>query len=89
MTTSEANNLNEEPIFNPFFKIDLDDEEMVFDSYLAFQFTTKRDIAAGHPAGITVSANRLSHGADVHITLTQAQAFRDALTRALREAGAE
>jgi hypothetical protein len=41
------------------------------------------------PAGVTVSANRGSHGADVHLTWPQTRDLRDVLTRLLREAGQE
>ena len=41
------------------------------------------------PPGITVSANRGAHGADVHLTWAQARELREVLTRLLREAGEE
>ena len=74
---------------DPYFELNLTEEEMISLSYLAFQFTPERDVEVGHPPGITVSANRFAHGADVHITLEQARQLRDALTRALHEVGFE
>jgi hypothetical protein len=62
---------------------------MVALSYLAFHFTPQHDVDFGFPPGITVSANRFAHGADVHLTLEQTRSFRDALTRALHEVGFE
>ena len=41
------------------------------------------------PRGISVSANRRGHGADIHLTWEQARQVRDVLTQLLRDAGQE
>lgn len=67
--------------------LDLRDVEETADANFSLQVTDQDGKFPGHPfpPGITVSANRRYHGADVHLTWPQVRELRDTLTALLKE----
>jgi hypothetical protein len=88
MTAHNLAGDDKEPVFSPSFHRNLSDKKMVFNSYLAVQFTSRRHVSSG-PPDFTVGANRPAQGADGHVAPEQVRDLRDPLTRALHKAGFE
>ena len=68
------------------FRFDLRETEGVFPAELAVWPTTTADQQIGYPAGVTISADRKAHGAELHLTWDHVQELRNELDRLLREA---
>ncbi|MBI2913512.1 MAG: helix-turn-helix domain-containing protein [Chloroflexi bacterium] len=68
------------------FRLNLRAVEGVFGAELAVWPTTARDREAGYPPGVTISADRKAHGAELHLKWEDVRALRDALDRLLNDA---
>jgi excisionase family DNA binding protein len=68
------------------FHVDLREIEDVFLAELRIWPTTADDQQLGYPPGVTISADRKAHGAELHLTWDHVQQLRNELDRLLREA---
>jgi hypothetical protein len=78
--------------WEPVLKYDLAEVEGNLRASFALSVTDATDasiMGEPFPPGVTISADRGAHGADVHLTWSQARELRDTLTRLLRGAGQE